>query len=239
MTTQGEIAEKEQGEETTSVAEKESTSKKTQETFTAEEHRKGISDALTLQGREHKVILEAITTERDSLKTQVTEKQTSLEEIQTERDAVKSQLDNLTKDSPEKLDLVNRDNALRASEKKIKDDIKTLETSKTANADKLALAEDVTRELSVIEIGTDYEGADLTRLSELATQLKLNTKEEIRKVANTLWTKKAKTEETDESGKKTTKMKAFSGETKGGTEDLSGLSPDEKLKRGFRDLKDK
>jgi len=229
-----------QAAEKASVAEKGSTSAgQTPKTYTEEEHQKDLSDALTKQGREHKVIVDALTSERDSLKTQSSDKQTTLESIQSERDTLKTQLDSLTKDDPEKLNLVKRDNDLRVSEKKIKDDLKALNEEKTTNADKLALADDITRELNVIEIGTDYENPDLARLSQLCNQLHLNTKEEIRKVAGTLWTKKPSEENAEAEKKAASQMKPISGTTQGGKRDLNSLTPDEKLSEGFKALKKK
>lgn len=242
MATTGEITTEKQdtSQETEKAlaAKQESTSKKTPLTYTEDEYIKGVSDALTTQGREHKVVVEAITSERDTLKSGLAERQTTLESSQSERDTLKTQLDNLTKDAPEKFDLVTRDNELRAQEKKIKDDLKTLTTEQGTHAEKLKLADDVTREITVIAVATDYKDSNMAKLSDLCNQLNLNTEEQIRKVADSLW-EKTVTEEKLEEKKQTTQMKPTIGVTMGGKEDHSGDTPDDKIKEGLAKLKAK
>ena len=196
------------------------------ETFTREQLQKFVSDALTDQGRKHKTELEPVIRERDTLKSQLQEKETELTGITEERENLQKQIEELASGDPKKFDLIKKDRELRDRERKLKADAQTLEQSKQAHAERVKLADETLREISVWEIATEYEGGDATKLKGLVDTFGATSEEQIRKVAETLWAKKGATPGASA-------LKPYSGMTTGGTENYDNLKPEEKISKGL------
>jgi len=225
----------------TSKGKEGSTSTQTPTTYTKEQVQKFVSDALAEQGRKHKAELEPIITERDTLKSKLTE----LSDIQDDRTDLQRRIDELANDDPAKFNLVKKENELRERERKLNKDIgereKKLTESESKHAERIKKADSVEREASILEIVEGYENGDADRLGDAITTfettfgIKVTSDEQIRKVADTLWTKKA----TGPPKPEVPPLKPFSGTTDGGSEDTSNLSPREKIELGIEKLKKK
>jgi len=156
--------------------------------------------------------------ERDTVKSQLTAKETELADVVDEREKLQSEITDLTSDDPKKFDIIKKDRDLRERERKLKTDTHALEADKKANADRVKLANDTLREVSIWEISAKYEGSEPVKLKELCDSFGATSEEQITKVADTLWAKK----EPD-----TSNLVAISGRTSGGGTDFSTISFDE------------
>ncbi len=212
-----------------------STSQQTPGTFTKEQVRKLVSDALTEQGRKHKAEVEPIVKERDTLKAQIQSKDDDLKDIATERENLQTQLDELASGDPEKFNILKKDKELRERERELKTGKQALEAEKATHGEQVKLATDTLREISIWEITGEYEAGDPVKLKDLCDTLGTTSEEQIRKAADILWTKKQTESETPE----IPPVIPYSGKTDGGADDTSKLSPREKIDLGIEKLKKK
>jgi len=202
----------------------------TPESYTREEALKLVSDALTEQGRKHKGELEAMSKERDTHKSKASE----LSDIAEERDALQKQIEELSSKDPEVFNLVKKDKELRERERKLKADAEALSTDKKSHEERIKLAEDTLREISIWEIAAEYEGGNPVKLKDLCDIFSATSEEQIRNAANTLWTKKPG------NVSKTNEGKPYSGMTSGGRNfNRDPKNPDETLRYGFNQIKKK
>lgn len=208
------------------------TSTQTPETYTKEQTQKLLSDALAEQGRKHKAELTPITKERDDLKTQIQSKESELTDVASERDDIRKQLEELSGDDPQKFNLVAKDKELREQARKLKTERDALDSDKQAHQERIKLAEDTLREVTIWDITSKYEGGDPVRLKGLCDIMEASSEEQIQKVAETLWSKK--TPDTPP----TPPVKPYSGMTSGGTGfTYDQKNPEKTLQEGFKQLK--
>uniref|UniRef100_A0A6H1ZJL8 Scaffolding protein n=1 Tax=viral metagenome TaxID=1070528 RepID=A0A6H1ZJL8_9ZZZZ len=205
--------------------------KETPKTHTQEEVDRLVQLTKMESGRERK----AIEVERDSLKKQLQAKETEITDIADEREKLQTQIDELSSDDPKKFDLVKKDRDLRERERQLKNERLALDEDKQKNAEKVSKAEKFEMEVLILEIVEDYENGDLDKLKSLCEILEAKSEEQIRRVAETLWTKKA----AEPSKPATPPVKPYSGVTDGGVEDSSNLSPREKIDKGIEIAKQK
>ena len=170
--------------------------------------------------------------ERDTAQTALAAKDVELTDIAEEREKLNTQIDELSSSDPAKFNIIKKDRDLLLRENKLKTDIRTAEATLKTNEERIKKAEDHEREISTNEIAAKYEGGDAAKLVTLCKTFGANTEEEITKVADTLWQKKV----ADPNAPGTPPLKPFSGKTTGGAEDLSDLSPREKIQKGIDKL---
>jgi len=179
--------------EQTSLGKDGTTSTVTPKTYTEEAYKKAISDALAKQGRENKVAVETIIKERDTLKGQIRSKEDLLSDITTEREELKKQIDDLSKDDPEKFNIIKKDRELRERENQLKTKLRDLEARETTHGERIKKAEGLEREILIQEIVDEYEGGNFDKLKDLCETLEVTGEDKIRVTADTLWTKKPET----------------------------------------------
>jgi len=109
----------------------------------------------------------------------------------------------------------------------LKKDRELLEKEKAEHQAEITAAKETQREVLVWQVASD-KGVDPMRLKNLSTEFNLQGKEQLEKLAAEI---ASKTEPS--------KIKTDSGVTSGARKDLSSLSPDEKLAKGFEDIKKK
>lgn len=164
-------------------------------------------------------------------KATVATKESELANVVEERVTLEKRIEELASNDPELNNLEKRAKELRELERKLKADRQTLEADKQTNAEKVKLAEDTLREISIWEIATEFDSGDAVKLKDLCDIFQASSEEQIRRVADTLWKKKLV--------EPSPSVKPYSGMTSGGTEDLSNLSPREKIDKGLEKLKKK
>lgn len=210
-----------------SLGQKEPSPEETPQTYTKEELDRALQLDRMKAGRDWK----ALETERDNLKKQLENKTSEVTEISTEIENLKKQIDELASDDPEKVNLVKKLREAEEEKKQAKAERTALESDKQAHQEKVTLAENTLREISIWEISTEYEGGNPVKLKELCDLFQATSEEQIRQAADTLWGKEA-----DKSA--TPPVKSYSGITSGGTEfTRDSGNPDATLTHGFRKLK--
>ncbi len=192
-------------------------------TYTEEQYKKAISDTLSKAGREKKTV----ETELETVKSQLSNQQKLIDGFEAEKSKLQAQIDELSQDDPDKKRLIKKLNEVDEKEKTLKADRDVLEAEKATHSENIKLAKDTLREVSIWQIAGEFDGGNPEKLKELVEKLNVSDDEQIRVIATTLWAKKEEKEP----------FKPFSGVTSGGGEDLSKLSPDEKLRKGFQKLK--
>ena len=170
--------------------------------------------------------------ERDTLKAQITTKESELEDIVAERESLNKQIDDLASHDPDRFNLVKKGRELRERERKVEAERQALEADKQVHSDRLTRLEKVERDISILEIIDDYENAAPEKLTDLAETFGVKTKEQLIKIANSLWTKKAEKPAPPS-------MTVDSGVTSGGASDFSALSPREKIEKGIEQWRKK
>lgn len=185
------------------------TSTQTPETYTKGQVQKFVSDALAEQGRKHKSELDPIVKERDGLKSQIQNNTTDLEDNKNEMEKLQAKIDDLTSDDPDRFNAIKELKAAREERKQLQAERRTKETEWATNAERIKKAESLEAEVLILGIAEDYEGAGAEKLSSICSTLNATSEEQIRKVADTLWTKK--TVELPE-----TSPAVYSGMTEGG-----------------------
>lgn len=190
---QGELQETGQ----TSTGKDESTS---EETFTKKQLEKFISDAKSEMGRKNAEVIR----ERDSLKEQV-------ENIKSEREALQEQVDEMAKDDPAKGDYLTLIKNLKAKETKLYADKKAEDERIQANSEKISKADATLRKENIQTIAAEYDDGDAKRLLGMCDVTEAKSEEQIRKVAENLFSNKKSSENPTE------KVKVYSGQTIGGS----------------------
>jgi len=191
-------------------------------TYTEAEKSKAVSDALADAGRKHKLELEPVVRERDSYKKEVTTIKQGLDALSQERDDLKITIDELSKEDPERFNLLEKDRDLKNRERKLKDELAGLETERTDWKERLTKVETFERNENIRNVAADYEGITEEKLKVLCDRLKLTTLEQIQAAAETLGTKKAVKVEDETSN---TNLHVDSGVTRGGGGDRIGDLP--------------
>ena len=203
--------------------------------YTPEEAGKLVSDALAKQGREHKIVLLPLTAERDTLKGQLASKDGEITDITSDRDELRVKIDDLSSDDPQRFNLVKRESALTTQVNQLRTDRRTLEADKATHAAAKKVTDDSLREITVMDVATakkDAEGkviGDPEKLKDICQSIGAVTEEQIQNVADTLWP--------DAVTAAVPALKILSGATSGGAKDLSGLSADDKIAAGLKQLK--
>ena len=207
---------------------KDGSTSKTPETYTKEQTQKLVSDALAEQGRKHKAELTPIVTERDTLKTQLEANTADLESNKTEMEELQAKIDDMASGDPTRYDAVKELKAAKEERKHLQVKERALEAEKRTHGERIKKAEDLEKEVLVLEIVEGYKDADAEKLTnaivgfETTFGIKVTSDEQIRKVADTLWTKK-----------ETETPKGFSGVTEGG----GTLTEQDKLNRRYPTMK--
>lgn len=184
------------------------------ETLTREQAQKQTSDALSAAGRDAK----SLVAREEAIKAE----QAKITQWQKERDD--AELESLG-DDPEGRKLFQKRQALRDKEKQLGDDRATLEKEKLEHKAKIEAAEGTEREIVIWEVA-QKQGVDASKLKELSTELNLQTKEQIERVAKEMGAGKAKPT-----------IKPDSGVTTGGDKDLSGMSSRQAFRSHLEDKK--
>jgi len=203
------------------------------ETITKEQVEKLIAER---DATRHSTLDKEISSQRKQLKEltlTVEAKESELASLTEERKSLEKQIEDLTSDDPAKFNLVTKDKELRERERQLKAEHQTREADWLAKQERIQLAEETLSEIDIWEVSTEYENGDPVKLKELCSIFNATTDEQRRKVAETLWPKKP------EAPKEPVPVgqKPYSGVTRGGQEDLSGLSPREKIERGIANKK--
>lgn len=158
--------------------------------------------------------------EKASLEKQVTEltgklkaKDDEISDVNEEIKKLEDRVDGLTKDDPEKFEAVKELRAAREERRQLKTDRRTLEDEKTTHAEQVKVANETMREINIWEISSEFQDADPVKLKGLCDSVGVNSVEQIRQVAETIWAKKEGTPEP-----KAEAPKVYSGESEGGTQ---------------------
>ncbi len=189
------------------------------ETFTKEQMRKLVSDALTEQGRKHKMELDPILKERDDLKSQLQTNTSNLAENKTEIERLQSKIDDLASTDPEKFNAVKELSIAREERRQMQAERRALDVEKQTHGERIKKADDFEREVSILKIVEEYDGGDAAKLSDLCSTLGVKAEEQIRKVADTFWSKKAAEPESVDS------LNPYPGTTSGGSDRIGDLPP--------------
>jgi len=220
------------------------------QTITLEEHRKGIEDAVAQYGDKVKQEkIDPIAKERDTFKAQVEQLRSDAEEATTAREEsekriseLETDLETATESEPDFAEIQKIKKELRTErekarqeardEKKANAELKrTLEAEREQWAGTVAEAQAAKFEVDVFEISEEYvdeSGKDIKpeRLKALCEKAGQTKREDIQALADVLWAKKGK--------EKVPVLEGDSGVTSGGSENLSGLSPRQKIERGLK-----
>lgn len=220
-----------------------STSPGTPRTFTEQqlkdEVNKARNEVMSEAGKRYKPVEDenkTLKNENAVLKSQLANNQTLIKSNQDAQDKLQKQIDDLSADDPDKQKFVKKLRDLESQEQKLKDDRAVLENDKTQHADTVKLASDTLREIAIWEIAADYEGGDPAKLKDLCDTFGANDKEQITKIAKTLWTPIAKAPPPEPGVPPVT---ADNGETRGGGTNLEDMSPTELIKLGLKQQKQK
>jgi len=180
------------------------------ETFNKETQAKAVSDALATAGRDAKA-LDVRGKGLEARETALKAEKDKIAQWQTARDA--EELEAAGGDQ-EALTQIQRKKALRDKENKLSEERSTLEKDKLEHKAKIEAAEETEREIVIWEIA-QKQGVDASKLKELCTELNLQTKEQIERVAKEMGEGKAPPK---------LPLTPDPGETRGGGKDLSGMS---------------
>ena len=183
-----------------------------------------VHNALMKAGRDWKTL----EIERDSLSKQLADQK-------SEADKLSIQLDELASENPDKFNVVKKFRELDEWEKKlnhdkeehnglIKQERETMAAEKQTHQAVIQMAISTQREIDAFETAEEFQGGDAPKLKALAETMGADTKEKIRKIAETLWT--AKTPVNPENP-----LKLDSGLT------IGGLS-EETIRKNYRDNPD-
>jgi len=200
--------------EETSGAKPQETSQKPPETYTREQLEKFRSDALMEQGRKHKAEVDALRRERDELAS-----------IKDDREALQKQLDELSSKDPEVFSLAKKERELREREKQLAKELRE-------HSERIKKADNYERDVSITKIVEEYEGGDFDKLKGLCETFSAYSEEQIRKAAETLWSKKFIPPVTETPP--VPPVKPYSGMTSGNRKDYSGLSARQKIEEGLK-----
>jgi len=179
--------------------------------YTQEQVDKLTQMASMKAGRDRK----AIETERDTLKGKATDYENKIMAIEQERETLQKQIDDLGSQDPDKFALIKKDRELREGKRELQEGKRELQSSLTAlEADKQSYSQQISeaKELDTLVniylVSEQFEGGDADRLADLCEKFGAETEEEIKSVAETLWSKREE---------ETPSMATDSGRTSGGT----------------------
>lgn len=154
--------------------------------------------------------LKEIETERDNLKSQIKTKENELEDIQAEREHLQKELEDLTSDDPKKYDLIKKDRTLREQERGLRSKLQDFDNKEKAFAEREKKVTSFEREVLIESIADEYEDGDASRLKKAVSGFESPTEEQIRTIADIIWSKKAE-------GEKPKTVKPYSGKSEGGS----------------------
>jgi len=192
-------------------------------TYTEEEIKKQVSDALAKQGREIKSLTkerDSVFSERDTLKTRLSELESKIDEMELNQVKGDPDLEKAYKDkrSIQKA-LREAEEAKRKADAEIAEARAKLEEEKGQHAEKLKRADELDQKILVFEIAKK-RGVDLQILEDKVIKYGLQAEEAIDDLAQTLSTGK-------------TVSKPDSGVTSGGKIDFSQMTPRQKIEEGL------
>jgi len=169
------------------------------ETLTRAEHQRLTNLEMIKQGREHKKALEALTKDKDTATKLADANAKSLERLQAEREKLQELID----EDPDKANLAKKMRDLAAREQTLKDEKMAHDSEWAEHQESLKeLAASKVKDM-VFDIASEYDDGTSNehvsvKLQKLVDDLGITSEEQIRKVADTFWTKKANPEETEE-----------------------------------------
>jgi len=140
-------------------------------------------------GRERK----ALEKERDSYKSQFESLTADISDKDKEIEGLQTKLDGLAADDPEKFNLAKEIKEAREEKRKLKSAQSDLETEKRKYGDLVTESQQIKREQSIFTIAQEYDTPSYDKLFDLCETFNATSEEQIRKVADTLWTKKTET----------------------------------------------
>jgi len=202
-----------------SPIEDESNSKVTPKTYTEDEHRKGIEDAIAQYGdRIKQEKIDPITKERNAFKTQVEQLTSDAEDAATAREEsenrvseLEADLETATEGVPDLDEIRKLKKELRAEREKARQEAKdekkanaelkrTLEGEREEWAGTVAEAQAAKFEVDVFEVSEEYvdeagKGIKSERLKALCEKAGVKKREDIQGLADVLWTKKGQKKE--------------------------------------------
>ena len=170
-TPQGEVASPE-GKETSPIA----------RTYTQEQVDKLTQLASMKAGRDRKVV----EVERDGLKAKVEDYEKKIVVIEEERESLQKLID----EDPDKLALATRDKTFKDKEKKLQDSLDAHEADKKAYAQQIQDAKALTFQANAYLISKQFVDGDKDKLEELCEKFGAETEDEIKSIAETLWSLK-------------------------------------------------
>ena len=165
-----------------------STSKETG-TYTGEQAKKLVIDALAEQGRKHKKELDSFQSKTTSLEKQIAIKETQLANVTAEREEAQNRVDELASDDPDKFNAVKKLREAKELEQKAKDKLREAEDLEETNRERIKRVEDREREDTMRDMVKEYENGNFNKLVDLCETVGAVSDEQIRKVADTLWEK--------------------------------------------------
>jgi len=180
-----------------------------------------VHDALMKRGRDWKTLED----EKNSLSNQ-------LKELQSTKSKLEIQLDELANENPDKFNVVKKYRELDETERRlnqereehnsrIRQERETMDAERQTHQAAIQMALSAQREIDAFDIAEEFQGGDAARLKDLAEIMGKNSKEDIRKIAETLWTRK-------DTAEANPPLKLDSGLT------IGGLS-EETIRKNYRD----
>jgi len=164
--------------------------------------------------------------ENTTLKSQLTDKDSQLSIVQTDIEEIQKELNEMAKDDPDKKAYTEKLRALKDTERQLRAERATLDAEKKTIAEQKKNAQEGNRKLTIWEVANEYQDGDMAKLQTLCDNLGIDSREQIKIVADTLgWTPNP-TETKD--GKQT--MKVLSGGGGGGQKEKT---EQEKLKERY------
>ena len=197
----------------------------------ADQAKKMVSDALAVQGREHKAVLAVVVDERDAIKAQLTAVKGELEDVVSERERLNTRLTELASDDPEIFNLMKAEGELRIQQAELQSGRYKLEADINAHIERINLANDTLREMDIFDIANARTDGDPVRLKEVCATAGVTDREQIEKMAATIWPDAA----TPNPGAATNDI-PYSGITSGGGANERALTGTAAVTAGLRKL---
>lgn len=155
-------------------------------TYTEDEI-KAITNSLKSDwGRERK----ALEKERDSYRAQFESLQSDIADKDTEIEGLQSKIEGLSEDDPDKFNIAKELKEAREEKRKLKSAQSELETQKREYGDLVTESQKIKSEQTIFTIAQEYDTPNYDKLFDLCETFNATSEEQIRKVADTLWTKK-------------------------------------------------
>ena len=197
--------------------------------YTQKQHEELVHAIMSEQGRKVK----EVEVERDSLKAQIQTKETELQDNTEDIKRLEEKLDDLTKDDPDRFNVIKELKAARDERRQLKTRLSTLDDRETKLNEREKRVNSFEREVLIESIADEYKDGDAAKLKRAVSVFENPSEEQVRNIADVLWMKKAaeKEEETPKS------PKIYSGKTEGGKDTIGGLPPKERVKEADRRLR--